>query len=238
MDTKQQLLLKQILEQASKIKRGLAIFDLDSTLFDVTPRTFKIMQDFAKIPNNKKLYPEDTKKISEMKNIPVLFHIKDTLDILELKSKQCVSELITFWKQKFFSNHYLGYDILTKGALEFITDLLNHNIEVMYLTGRDKIRMKDGTLDRLKKEGFLLNSLETLVMKPHKDMSDSKFKRDVVISTENRHDIIWFFENEPENIHLVYKDAPHVKVVFFDSVHSGRKPEPCDKTPRIKSFCH
>ena len=233
---RQQLL--QIINKASESQKGLAIFDLDSTLFDVTPRTFKIIKDFAKNFSNKTDHPKDFKKILDLEKLPVIFHIKDTLDAIGIESVKLKEELILFWKQHFFSNHYLDHDILTSGAYEFIISLLNHNIEVMYLTGRDEIRMKSGTEVRLKKEGFLLNPLEKLVMKPHKDMNDSEFKRDVVIGTESDYDTIWFFENEPENIHLVKADAPHVHMVFFDSVHSGRKPEPDSNTPRIKSFSH
>ncbi len=230
--------LLQIIEKASKSKKGLAIFDLDSTLFDVTPRTFQIIKDFAKNFENKDTYPEDFRKISDLEGLPVIFHIKDTLDAIGIESVQLKTELILFWKQHFFSNDYLDYDTLTSGAYEFISSLLNHNIEVMYLTGRDEIRMKEGTEARLKKERFLLNPLEKLVMKPNKEINDSEFKRDIVTSTDPDYDTIWFFENEPENIHLVKADAPHVQMVFFDSVHSGRKPEPGINTPRIKSFCH
>lgn len=233
---RQQLL--QIINKASVSQKALAIFDLDSTLFDVTPRTFKIIKDFATNFPDKENFSEDLKKISDIKSLPVIFHIKDTLDAIGIQSPELKKELTSFWNKHFFSNNYLDYDTLTSGAYEFISSLLNHKVEVMYLTGRDEIRMKEGTEVRLKKEGFLLNSLEKLVMKPRKEMNDSEFKRDVVIKTDPDYDTIWFFENEPENIHLVKADAPHVHLVFFDSVHSGRTPEPDNSTPRIKSFCH
>ena len=220
-------LLKQILNEAKQSRNSLVVFDLDSTLFDVAPRTHKIIEEFFKLKQLKML---------NLKKLPKLFHISDTIEALGLTEFK--SELIPFWKQHFFSNQYLDQDYLEKGALKFIKSLIEHQIRVMYLTGRDQIRMKEGTLARLKKEGFLQTPSEELVMKPTKDMEDSKFKRDVIVSRETKHDTIWLFENEPENILLSKEAVPHVKAVFFESVHSGRKPEPDKLTPRIKSFCH
>ena len=54
--------LEQILTEISNLTasghRALVVFDLDSTLFDVSPRMKKILHDFADVPAHQARYPE------------------------------------------------------------------------------------------------------------------------------------------------------------------------------------
>ncbi|MCB0394618.1 MAG: HAD family hydrolase, partial [Bdellovibrionales bacterium] len=110
-------------------------------------------------------------------------------------------------------------------------------VHLIYLTGRDTIRMQRGTLESLKIHGFPTpENGARLVMKPVADMDDARFKSDYFSNQHNGGERIWFFENEPVNINLVHQEHPHIQIVYFDSVHSGKGEEPNLRIPRIKSF--
>src|SRR5262249_8146017 len=123
-----------------------------------------------------------------------------------------------------------------EGAVEYVNQLHKLGAKIVYLTGRDVHRMETGSLASLKKWNFPTDPPNAaLVLKPHKDHDDAEFKRDHFNQIENKQHPIWFFENEPHNIQLLLKDSPHVKIVYYDSVHSG-KSEPPVGLPVIKDF--
>ena len=48
------------------ITKNLLVFDLDSTLFDVSPRTKKILQDYTLDPKHDKIYPKELEILKEV----------------------------------------------------------------------------------------------------------------------------------------------------------------------------
>jgi hypothetical protein len=67
-------------------------------------------------------------------------------------------------------------------------------------------------------------------------MDDALFKEDWFKALDrNSFQEIWFFENEPANIHLVMNSSPHVNIIYFDSTHS-RRAEPPENIPAIMHF--
>jgi hypothetical protein len=97
--------------------------------------------------------------------------------------------------------------------------------------------MGKGSHEVLLKWGFPLDDKKSkLVLKPHKSMDDGEFKRDWFKAGElSKYEKIWFFENEPVNIHLVQEHTPHIEIIFFDSTHS-RKAIPPENLPAIMHF--
>ena len=63
------LLAKIIEHVGSQNKPSLVVFDLDSTLFNVSPRLEKILLDFANEPKHQKMFPDS---IEVLKNIRML----------------------------------------------------------------------------------------------------------------------------------------------------------------------
>ena len=228
--------LEQTLTAAREIQnnrgQSLAVFDLDSTLFDVSPRLLRILHDFAELEHTKKHFPEAAKimKTAEMRRSD--WGIKQSLIRagLDHQHDDFHQALKSFWEHSFFSNEYLKYDVPYEGAVEFVNDLQSAGSQIVYLTGRDVNRMGTGSSEILHKWGFPLeNSLAQLVLKPMKGMDDARFKSDWFLSVPKKtYRKIWFFENEPVNIHLIRKEHPEVEIVFFESTHSGKAEAPLD----------
>ncbi len=239
MTPKQSELLINLLNRAHKSKKPGAIFDLDSTLFQVNPRTLKILHNFASDKNFQKKYKEETKKLSGVKDLANTYYVKEQLIHLKMTDspRPFYEDLYRYWKEHFFSDDLLIHDEPYEGASEFVHELLSHGVQIIYLTGRNIQNMLRGTRESLKEWDFPTeDDGATLVLKPQKEMDDAEFKRDYFLSLETNFDPLWFFENEPKNIELVEKTSPNVEIVFFDSVHSESKQRSPKHLPTIQSF--
>ena len=232
-------LLDDIIATSRDCEKALAVFDLDSTLFHVNPRNLAVLRAFAETPTYKTKYPEAVEILAEVKTLAETYHIREQIHHLGLgdQEKSFYEELFEFWKKRFFSDDFLDFDEPYPGAVQFTQELYKNGVHIMYLTGRDVGRMRIGTERSLTRWGFPFGKPNVeLVLKPHRSMDDAEFKADYLSELREDHAPVWFFENEPQNIHLVEKKAPHVKIIFFESVHSGKGNEPGDHVPRINSF--
>jgi len=230
-------MLKDIEKEIAKGSLTRAVFDLDSTLFNVAPRFSKIIQEFCADGLMKNKYAKAIGVLSQVQVTHHPYYLKDFMsDIgLDKETQEFYKEIFEYWKSRFFHDKYVVYDEPEIGAVDFVQELYNRGVHIIYLTGRDEPRMKAGTIESLKKWDFPIDQDRAeLVLKPYKELDDAEFKRDhFQIFPPNEK--IWFFENEPVNIHLVLKDCPNVKVIYFDSVHSGKAPAP-EGLPTITHF--
>ncbi len=232
----QSLILNNILTEAiSLAKQGQklkVVFDIDSTLLDVNPRIYEVLTDFVKLYENQ--YKEFCEPLRNIKLGPKDYGLNNALIKVGLHQSPLdfLDTLKGFWVKNFFSSDYLHKDEPYEGAVEFVRELERH-AQVIYLTGRDVERMGRGTVSSLVERGFPVNTQNTeLILKPNKEMDDAVFKKDYLNSLKGP---IWFIENEPENIHLALRECPHVRIVFFDSVHLGKAEAPVG-LPTITSF--
>jgi hypothetical protein len=202
----------------------VCVFDLDSTLFNVAPRTEQILKQFAEKEKRPdlfkiKVHPKDW----GLKEIL----IREGFDLSDRSPHniQLHQRLISFWTEKFFSNDYLHFDTPYSGAVHFVQTLFKKNIEVHYLTGRDISRMGQGTREVLLKWGFPILSEKHLHLKPHKDMDDHSFKLDWVINFRKQAGTsdIYFFENEPVNINAIGAVVADLKIVYLNTTHSRKE---------------
>ncbi len=235
--------LDQILVKIAAIHdqngRTCLVFDLDSTLFDVSPRIQQILRDFANDPHHQNLFPSEVKFFPEIKTEPTDWGFKNALvrSGLTEASTDFQEAVKNFWKQHFFSNHYLEYDIPYDGAVDFLQKVAAVGSDIFYLTGRDVHRMGEGSRHVLRRWNFPLDEVQSkLVLKPNKEMNDGSFKRDWFLDIPSKkYQKIWFFENEPVNVNLVHQALPEVEIVFFDSTHAGLEQSP-DHLTKIKNF--
>lgn len=214
--------LKTILTKAAENSRTVCVFDLDSTLFNVSPRTQKILQEFAELHK------------PELKKVEILhtdWGLKEALLRAGYKfdeHPELHKTLRDFWVERFFSDSYLHFDIPYRGAVPFVQRLHETKCEIHYLTGRDVARMGKGTLEVLLKWGFPATT-ENLHLKPHRSMDDHTFKIDWVSqrfpTDQYPADIapIYFFENEPVNINALGKLRPDIHIVHLDTTHSRQE---------------
>ncbi len=141
-----------------------------------------------------------------------------------------------FWHRHFFSNDYLHLDTPCEGAVEFVQELIRLGADVAYLTAREHKSMWKGTVESLKTLGFPLDDKHAnLILKPPTDQRDAVFKREVLRNYLKEYGSVWFFENEPVNLNEVLRELPQVKLVHFDSVHSGHE-EPPQEVASIETF--
>lgn len=220
-------------------KPSLVVFDLDSTLFDVGPRLDQILADYAKAPEHQRLFPKQIPLVEKAR-----VHRKDWGFVEALvragfdgDHPEFEESIRRFWLKTFFSNEYLHFDKPYPGAVEYCQSLASAGARISYLTGRDVSRMGPGSHEVLRKWNFpLQDQLHELILKPHKEMDDAEFKRDWFADLDRtQYSEIYFFENEPVNIHLIRKTLPHIQVIFFDSTHSRQAQAPED-IPRIEHF--
>ncbi|MCB9084736.1 MAG: HAD family hydrolase [Bdellovibrionaceae bacterium] len=228
-------ILHYLLDRSRKMKtldEGplLAVFDLDSTLFDVSPRTQAILHDLAAHPKTQEKFPEEARQLAGVRSLPKDWGIRVALERSKIRATLDFFETVrTFWVENFFGNDYLHHDRLYDGALEFVQQLYEAGARIIYLTGRDQERMGDGTLRILKSWNLPLDDEERhLILKPHRSIEDARYKTDKLIELNTRYPEVWFFENEPVIIDLVRREAPQIKIVFVDTTHSGRSSAPED----------
>ena len=235
-------ILSHILQQAEKAQnhgsRILAVFDLDSTLFDVSPRTQFILREFAQKISTKERFPQEAQKISEIEMNRFLWGIRDGLSNIGLtEPEDLIKEAFAYWQKYFFHNDYLIHDTPMEGAFEFLKKLSQHG-EISYLTGRDIERMGRGTLEQIQRHQFPLEDKEkNLILKPHRSQEDAPFKLNFFkkILEEGQHQEIWFFDNDPRNLNLVHREIPEVRQVFFRSAHPPKLTAP-KELPQILHF--
>lgn len=235
-------MLEQILVNIQDLshqgKNSLVVFDLDSTLFDVSPRLEKILLDFAASPLNQKRFPEQVALLRNIKTLRSDWGIVGALTRAGLDGhhQDFQDAVRAYWQKSFFSNHYLQFDEPYEGAVEFVNAVSQAGAQVAYLTGRDVERMGGSSGEVLEQWGFPLNEHAELVLKPHRSMDDAQFKTDWFIAAEKKnYETIYFFENEPVNLVHLAQYCPKVQMIFFESTHAG-KAEPPEDLPRIMNF--
>lgn len=217
-DQKLNEILKISRENVANNLRTMCVFDLDSTLFNVSTRTQRIIYEFAELH-----------QVEELKNVEVLaadWGIKEAVIRAGFHPEQhpeLLKKLRDYWFEHFFSNDYLHYDVPYAGAIAFVLELAATKAEIKYLTGRDQHRMSLGTKDVLRKWGFPCED-EQLILKPNRTIEDESYKRDWFQSFDRScYAKIYFFENEPVNVNAVLKTYTDIEVVYLDTTHSRKQ---------------
>lgn len=238
----QSQILSHVLEQTRKYRDGngkvAAVFDLDSTLFNVAPRITSILREFATHPEYANLYPEECRLLARAEQHPRDWGIEITLQKIGLRHSRdgFFERLHQYWLRHFHASSHLHHDEPVPGSQDYVRKLHEHGAHIHYLTGRDIPRYGEGTPRVLLEKNFPLHGENVvLALKPDKNIPDAPFKRDYLARILSDYEQIWFFENEPVNVNLVLHDVPEIKIVFFDSTHSGKE-QPHESLVRIKSF--
>ena len=228
-------ILVRIRDSQSRAGRSLVVFDLDSTLFDVSPRTQQIMHDFAAEAEWRDRYPQTVEILKQLQIHSTDWGIKTALIRHGLHTHpvdfhQAVRQ---YWIDRFFTGDYLHCDRPLPGAVAFVQQVESTGARVVYLTGRDLGSMYEASKMVLQSHGF---PEAELVLKPEKGSDDALFKVDWFGEQKlETYDPIYFFENEPLNIEPISHRHPRVQIVFVESTHSG-KGEASDNWPRIRNF--
>lgn len=211
----------------------LVILDIDSTLVLTHKRNQSILEQFSK--EAKEDFPELCSKLQQIDCRPMEYGYQQALERTGLSLEDSDLNLLKdYWRQKFFSNDYLHYDILHLGALEFVLLLEERQIPFVYLTGRHKPTMWEGTLKVLQNFGFPIKE-NILHLKPEPKYIDEIFKSEKIAELKNGYETVVLIDNEPKVLNQIAKDHPDVDLIFVDTCHSPNVTAP-ESALKIKDF--
>lgn len=208
-----------ILSHIRSSQPPLVVFDLDSTLFDVSGRTQQIVTEFTE----QFLEPGLFVKVALSD-----WGIQDTLvrELPHLSPNQ-VKMAEVQWKEKFFDPAYLKYDQPLTGAVAFVQQVANLNCQIVYLTGRSQPRFFEATQQQLESHNFPKGEL---FLKPQSRLDDVTYKSLWVqhYVTQNNYVEIPFFENEPSILWgIINQKANSILPIWLNTAHSKRMlPDP------------
>lgn len=232
-------LIKDILNKSEFIKgngeRPLAVFDLDGTLFYYTLRVRHILLDALK--GKEKQFPGARILIEHIPHTEYEYLVLDTIKKYDIKIPGLDEHLLSFWERWFFDNKYLKYDEPVPGAVEFVNELTDNGIFIIYLTGRDVLRMGKGTEKSLKKNGFPMDKDKArLMLKPKFEDDNWEHKNLKMKEIKELGKVAAAFDNEPGEVNILADHFPDSIVVLVRSLHSPDAPESRDSVYRIDNF--
>lgn len=217
------------------------VFDVDSTLFDVKPRTLKIMKEFA-AGEGRKISPTLSDWCMNLKVYQLSYTLKDTAIANNFPKDEANAELFMktlfpFWKERFFKHEYVLTDHPMPGAVDFVQSVVDVGAQAVYLTGRDIPGMGRGTQSMLEHWGFPMgNNRAELIMKPFYGMDDAEFKDVALLQLRSHSDVVALFDNEPANFIVFEKNFPDAHLVFLHSNCSEKDAMPVRRIYRIEDF--
>ncbi len=240
-DLSESQVFDEIRKRARGAKRPVVLFDLDSTLYEVGPRTHRILQEWCESPEAQ-ANPVFKAALGSLRQDQVGYSLKDTLRDLGLDpesadARHFLAHAKPFWAERFFSSAYLKWDRAYPGAPEFARELWDMGLEVVYLTGRDEPGMGDGTRDNLVRDGFPWDCERThLYLKPNSSMPDMDHKVESGRKIARLGELVASFENEPANIMALGGVFPNAMHIFIETVFSDHEAAPGEGLYRIRGF--
>lgn len=199
------------------------VFDLDGTLMDNRPRVVRILHELGDAWAATQ--PAAAAKARAATDEGITYGVVENLKHLGLDDEALHGEAFTFWKDRFFHDDYLRYDVAWPGAVSFARGCYEAGASLVYLTGRDLPAMALGTFASLRDLGFPIGVVNTsLVLKPDFDTPDVTFKRSVAPAFGKIGRVIAAFDNEPGNNNLFLEFHPHARSILVDSHHAPDPP--------------
>ncbi len=215
------------LAHLSKGTKAYVLLDLDSTLYEVAPRTVRIFKEAVRELHA--AIPEPVRvALQGLGPGGTGYSVEDTWQNLGLclkdpKLSEARGSLEAFWSEKFFSNEYLSEDVPYPGTAAFARNLHSLGASLVYLTGRDVPRMGKGTLECLQRDGFPIGVDRTqLQMKASHRLDDVIHKVGIAEALAKQGAVVASFENEPRNFAALAEALPDAIHVFVDTVCSNR----------------
>lgn len=249
--TSQKELIEAILqrvrdESRARIRGGgkpvSVIFDLDSTIFDVKPRSLRILKEFALTKRARELSPEISDWAISLAGYKLLYTMEESARANGIPggdelARAYLKEAFRYWMARFFTHQYVTSDHPTPGAVDFVNRVVDAGGIAVYLTGRDWPGMGRGTATMLEHFGFPVQSgVSQLVMKPYAGLDDSEFKDEALREMRVSGNAVALFDNEPANFHVFEKNFPEAFLVFYHSNCSSKEARTVKKIYRIDNF--
>ena len=229
----QDSLLDQILAVATQhAETGVAVFDLDATLFDNRPRIIQIWRELASRADLPALYAVSPEHFVDWD------HAR-TLRAAGIPAEQ-VADMMDRVEAAFFRDFFNGdccvYDHAMPGAARMVWACYRAGLRVVYLTGRHE-PMRAGTEASLLRWGFpLFRPGVELVLKPFEEHRDEAFKAEALREIRHLGTPVLFVDNEPTNVNVFHNLAPRAFTVWMETDHSPRPVSPREGIPALRSW--
>lgn len=199
----------------------VVVFDLDGTLFDNGPRTWRILVDFAERQGHDEL----RRALDAMPRVRLPYLLSETLGRLAISDSAIVESASSYWKSRFFTDGEQAHDVPIEGALHLATACYEAGATLVYLSGRDVPNMLIGVCQSLRSHGFPVGLARTsVVLKPHFDDDDLEFKRSAFAFIDSMGDVVATFDNEPANSNAFLARWPSAAHIFVKTQHSPNAP--------------
>lgn len=217
------------------------VFDLDSTIFDVKPRSMRILKEFA-LMKGVELNPKFAEWSLNLFSHRLLYTLEESARAngfpgTEQEAKLYMREAFKYWLDRFFHHRYVTMDHPTPGAVDFVSRVVDLGAHAVYLTGRDWPGMGKGTQTMLEYSGFPVDPRVTeLIMKPNSGLDDSEFKDDALRDLRIHAEAVALIDNEPANFHVFEKNFPEAALIFYHSNCSSKEAKPVKKIYKIENF--
>ena len=220
--------------------KALVLLDLDSTLYEVGPRTVAIVQEW--LTTSPSLPQALYQSLAALKPNQLGYSVKDTLanlgfPVVTPETERIAAELKAFWWDRFFSSSYMPHDRPYPGTVNYVKHLYELGASLCYLTGRDETKMRPGTVANLVRDGFPFGSERIqLLMRQDPKASDAEHKVSQAKLLGADQWVIASFENEPVNLVTLSKLLPETMHVYVDTVCSDALAEPGKNLYYIRGF--
>ncbi len=245
--------LREILDRVAiavdqRVKYGgkpvKVIFDLDSTIFDVKPRSLRILKEFASTREAREMGQDLVDWCLGLSAHRLVYTLHETAEANAYpkghpNGEEFLKRAFQFWLKRFFTHSYVQVDHPVPGAADYVRAVVDRGAVAVYLTGRDWPGMGRGTQAMLSHWGFPLGAGEgELIMKPSFGTDDAEFKDAALRDLRIHAEAVALFDNEPANFHVFEKNFPAAHLVFFHSNCSSKEAKTVNKIYRIESFLH
>lgn len=192
----------------------VALFDIDSTLMDTSPRNAAILAGaLADVPG-----------LAAWKDRLVLdgrtWNVLDPLRQAGIRDQALLDAVAAYWKERFFTDEWVLKDEPYPGAADFVVDLKSQGFRIAYLTGRHTGGMEAGTRQSFAHHGFPCGPEESFFFKPTFEMGDREFKQSVCHQVAALGTLVVSVDNEPANVNLFHRVFPRARIVWLDTVTS------------------
>ncbi len=231
--------LQTVLERAAETHEEgvvpVVVFDLDGTLFDSRPRTQAILLEYAEEVASD--YPEVAARLRPLEIENIQYLLSTTLRDCQLTHPDVVRDITHFWRERYFSDEYLQFDIPSAGAAEYVQACHESGATVVYVSGRDIPGMLVGTVAALRDNGFpIAKPGVELVLKPDGTLPDEAFKRAVLPTLGRVGEIVGVFDNEPANCNFALETFPEAAIALLETQKVPGAPEPREGVQHTSDF--
>ncbi|MCA2976687.1 MAG: hypothetical protein INH41_07175 [Myxococcaceae bacterium] len=226
--------LEQVLASASQQgRRGVLVFDLDSTVFDNRPRQARIVREYGA-----------QKGIAALTRCQA-FHFTNGWDLTHAcvnaglsadEAEALFRDLKGFWAARFFTSPYCRDDIEIVGAPRYLHACLKTGARLVYVTGRHE-EMRGGSIEAMARCGMPVPTGDDvlLMMKPTLRETDDAYKRVAHQALDGLGFVLAAFDNEPTHVNDYAERFPTCVPVHLATDHSGR---PVTLAERVVSIPH